>query len=70
MAGKCPNCKACISCSGAKIKTASNGATVCSFCMASYETQLSNGTPSTPQGYSPLRGNARAPIINKIQRLN
>jgi len=69
MASKCPNCKACITCSGAKIRTASNGATVCSFCLPVYEAQLNTGT-SVPNsnGYSPLQGNARAPIVNRVQK--
>ena len=69
MANKCPNCNACISCSGAKIRTASDGATVCSFCITVYEAQRANGIPTnSSQGYSPLQGNARAPIVNKVEK--
>jgi len=38
---QCPNCKTpCVGCAGAKITKASNGATVCTKCIVSYETTL------------------------------
>lgn len=44
---QCPNCKTpCVGCAGARITTASNGATVCTKCVASYELTLGkNPTP-------------------------
>lgn len=47
---QCPNCKiSCVGCAGAKIVKASNGATVCTRCLTSYETGLKarNGTAPT-----------------------
>lgn len=45
----CPNCKTpCVGCAGARIVKASNGATVCSKCVAAYEFALKGRTPTSP----------------------
>ena len=44
----CPNCKTpCVGCAGAKIVKASNGATVCTRCLAGYELQIKQKTGGT-----------------------
>lgn len=55
----CPNCNTKLSC-GCQKRTASNGATVCSTCLGSYEAGLKSGTikPSpTTKVFRPLRNN-------------
>lgn len=45
----CPNCKTpCVGCAGAKIVRASNGATVCTRCVTTYEAALKAKTASSP----------------------
>lgn len=39
MSSSCPNCKAKLSC-GCQKRTASNGASVCTMCLTSYENNL------------------------------
>jgi len=50
MSAICPNCQARLSC-GCQKRTASNGAQVCSTCLASYETGLRTKAV-------PVKGNA------------
>ena len=54
MAVSCPNCKIpCTGCAGAKLTKASDGATVCTKCIGTYEFKLKGGiSPSI--GGSPL----------------
>jgi hypothetical protein len=46
MATKCSNCKATLSC-GCQRRTASNGVSVCTNCLANYEKSLKKSTESS-----------------------
>lgn len=53
MAVSCPNCKTpCVGCAGAKLAKASNGAAVCTKCIAGYELQLKAAKTTTPNAPS------------------
>jgi len=48
----CPNCNATLSC-GCQSRRASDGKTVCSNCLASYETKIGKTAPSTTATQAP-----------------
>lgn len=55
MSATCPNCKSKLSC-GCQKRTASDGATVCTICKASYEAKLKNivKSPNAPSNVKVL----------------
>jgi transcription elongation factor Elf1 len=65
----CPNCKKTLSC-GCQRRTASNGSTVCSSCLASYEKTLNPTAQSTATEKPVLNtwGKNRYKNLNKFIR--
>ena len=60
---QCLNCKANIGC-GCNKRTASDGASCCNNCLASYEAKIRNGNPA-PTRVTTQQQN-RPPVINKV----